>query len=66
MNVQLGVVLTDIMGATGQAILRAIVAGERDPVVLAKLRNPACRSPQELIAKALTGTWQDEHIFIGG
>jgi len=64
MNVQLGVVLTDIMGATGQAILRAIVAGERDPVVLAQLRNPACKSPQELLAKALMGTWQDEHIFI--
>jgi transposase len=64
MNVQLGEVLTDIMGATGQAILRAIVAGERDPVVLAQLRNPACKSPHQLIAKALTGTWQDEHLFI--
>jgi transposase len=39
MNVQVERVLSDIMGVTGQAIIRAIVAGERDPVALAKLRN---------------------------
>ena len=44
--------LTDIMGVTGQAIIRAIAAGERDPVVLAQHRNPGCRSSGEMIAKA--------------
>ena len=43
-NVQLERVLSDIMGTTGQAIIRAIVASERDPVTLAQLRNPACKS----------------------
>ena len=64
MNLQLERVLSDIMGVTGQLILRAIVAGERDPVVLAQHRNPACKSSTETIAKALTGTWKDELIFV--
>ncbi len=64
MNIQLTQVLTDITGVTGLAILRAIVAGERDPVVLAQLRNAACKSSDEQIAKALTGTWREEHLFV--
>ena len=64
MNVQLTQVLSDVTGVTGLAILRAIVAGERDPVQLAGLRNPACKSSQDEIAKALTGTWQAEHLFV--
>jgi len=63
MNVQLPLVLSDIMGETGQKILRAIVAGERDPLKLAQLRHPSCKSPEDEIAKALTGTWQSEHLF---
>jgi transposase len=57
-------VLTDITGLTGMSILRAIVAGERDPVTLARFRAPSCKSSQETIAKALTGTWKDEQIFV--
>jgi transposase len=64
MNLQLSEVLTDVMGTTGMAILRAIAAGERDPLVLAQHRVASCRSSVELIAKALTGTWQDEQIFV--
>jgi transposase len=64
MNLQLERVLSDIMGITGQAIIRAIVAGERDPVTLAQRRNPACKSSEEAIAKALTGSWKDELLFV--
>ncbi len=64
MNIQLERVLSNIMGTTGQAIIRAIVDGERDPVTLAQKRNPACKSSTETIAKALTGTWKDELIFV--
>jgi len=64
MNIQLERVLSDIMGVTGQAIIRAIVAGERDPLKLAQRRNPACKSSEETIAKALTGTWKDELLFV--
>src|SRR5258708_2978577 len=63
MNIQLHHVLSNITGATGMAILRAIVAGERDAVTLAQLRNPACQSSEETIAKALTGEWKNEHVF---
>jgi transposase len=64
MNLQLSEVLTDITGVTGQAILRAIVRGERDPLRLAQLRTAACQSSADVIAKALTGTWRDEQICI--
>src|SRR4051812_28882263 len=63
MNIQLERVLSDIMGVTGQVIIRAIVAGERDPVVLAQHRNPACKSSTDTIAKALTGTWKAELLL---
>ena len=46
------------------AILRAIVAGERDGVRLAQLRDPQCKSSVETFAKALAGTWKDEHLFV--
>lgn len=63
MNIQLSQVLRDIMGETGMAILRAIVAGERDGVKLAQRRDPNCKHPEETFAKALTGTWKAEHLF---
>jgi transposase len=64
MNIQLERVLSDIMGVTGQAIIRAIGDGEREPIRLAKLRNPACKSSEETIAKALTGSWKEELLFV--
>jgi len=63
MNLQLPHVLSDITGETGIRILRAIVAGERDPIQLAQFRDPRCQSSQETIAKALTGDWKTEHVF---
>jgi transposase len=63
MNVQWTQVLTDITGTTGLAIIRAIVAGERDPVTLARFRHPRCASSADEIAKALTGHYRPEHLF---
>lgn len=63
MNIQLPQVLSDLTGETGLAIVRAIVAGERDGVKLAQLRDYRCKSSEETIAKALIGTWKDEHVF---
>jgi transposase len=63
MNGPLTQVLTDITGVTGLAIIRAIVAGERDPVQLARFRESRCASSTEDIAKALTGHDQREHVF---
>ena len=64
MNIQLTEVLTDVMGMTGQAIIRDIVAGERDPKALARHRHSRVKAGAEEITKALTGNWRDEHLFV--
>jgi transposase len=63
MNVKLGVVVSDVTGVTGMAIIKAILAGERDPLKLAKLRNEKCKHSEAEIARALYGTWRAEHLF---
>ena len=63
MNLQLHHVVADITGATGLRIIRAILAGERDPKALAALRHYSCHSSAETIAKALTGSYRAEHLF---
>jgi len=63
MNLQLHHVVADITGSTGLRIIRAILAGERDPEVLACLRHYSCHSSAETIAKALTGSYRTEHLF---
>ncbi|MBL1173414.1 MAG: IS110 family transposase [Chloroflexi bacterium] len=64
MNVQLSQAVSDITGVTGQTILRAIVAGERDPQALAAMRETGCKKSAEEIGRALTGSWREEHLFI--
>lgn len=64
MNIQLTEVLSDVMGVTGQAIIRAIVAGERDARVLARYRDNRVKASAEEIANALTGNWREEHLFV--
>ncbi|MGH8647919.1 MAG: IS110 family transposase [Burkholderiales bacterium] len=63
MNVQLQHVLSDITGATGLRIIRAILAGERDAHRLAALRDDGCKSSTATIAEALRGDWREEHLF---
>jgi len=63
MNLLLHQVLSDVTGETGLQIIRAIVAGQRDPVQLAQFRNPNCKSSQDDIAKALTGNYAPEPLF---
>jgi transposase len=63
MNVQLCQVVSDITGMTGLAIVRAIVAGQRDPQQLAALRQPGCKQSEQQIARALTGHYRREHLF---
>ena len=63
MNVQLDNVLSDVMGVTGQLIIRAIVAGERDGAVLAGFRDGRCKADAATIAASLEGNWRAEHLF---
>ena len=63
MNVKLTEVVSDITGVTGMAIIKAILAGERDPRRLAGLRNEKCKRTRAEIARALEGSWRAEHLF---
>jgi transposase len=63
MNVRVHRAVSDLDGTTGMAIIRAIVAGERDAHVLAKLRNPRCHKSEEEIAEQLSGHWREDHLF---
>lgn len=63
MNIRLDQAVTDATGKTGMAIIRAILKGERDPVVLAKLRDERCAKSESAIAQELTGTYSDHHLF---
>lgn len=64
MNLQLSQVISDITGVTGLKIIRAIVAGERNPQQLAQYRDPACKRSQATIEQALTGHYRSEHVFV--
>jgi transposase len=63
MNIQLANVISDVVGVTGQKILRAIIAGERDRQVLAQMKNGRIVASTEDIAKSLEGNWRLEHLF---
>ncbi len=63
MNIKLNQVISTVTGVTGMKIIRAIISGERNPVVLASMRDKRCNNSKDVIAKALEGNWRSEHIF---
>ena len=63
MNILLHQVVADITGVTGMTILRAILAGERDPQMLAQSRDPRCKNSAEVIAQSLVGNYRAQHLF---
>ena len=63
MNVQLHHVISDLTGVTGQAILTAILAGERDAQKLAALKDHRIKASRDVIAKSLHADWRAEHLF---
>ena len=64
MNLQLSNVISDISGVSGMAILRAIVAGERDPQQLAGLCDGRIRATPEQVAQSLEGNWRADLLFV--
>jgi len=64
MNIQLANVISDPSGVTGQLIVRAIIAGERDPWKLAELSHPRIQASRGQIAKSLEGNWRQELVFV--
>ena len=63
LNLQLSNTISDISGVTGQAIIRAIVKGERDPWKLARLRDRSIRASEEELAHSLEGHWREDVLF---
>jgi transposase len=64
MNIQLANVLSDVSGVTGQAIIKAVLAGERDPWKLAAFRDGRVKASKEQMARSLEGNWQDDLLFV--
>jgi hypothetical protein len=64
MNIQLANVISDLSGWTGMRIVRAILAGERDPHALAALSHPGIQASRDTIAKSLEGTWRVDLLFV--
>ena len=62
MNIRVHRAVSDITGVTGMRIIRAILGGERDPRVLAGLRDCRCHKDEADIARELTGDWREEHL----
>lgn len=63
MNLLLHNVVSDITGVTGMKIIKAILAGERNPRVLARNRDERCHNSAATIAKSLVGNYREEHLF---
>jgi len=64
MNIKLHTLISDIDGKTGTLIIEAILAGERDPEILADLRDSRIKASREDIIKSLEGYWTTEQLFV--
>jgi len=64
MNIKIHTVISDILGKTGQQIVRAIISGIHDPVELSKLRDPRIKASEVEIIKSLQGIWKEEYLFM--
>jgi len=66
MNIKLVNVLSDILGKSGQDIIKSIIDGERDAEKLAALADPRCKQPKEIIKKSLVANWDEDLLFMLG
>src|ERR1700722_5502077 len=64
MNIQMANVLSDVSGMTGQAIIKAVLGGERDPHKLPEFRDPRVKASEEQIARSLEGNWEEDLLFV--
>jgi transposase len=64
MNLKIHVVISDILGKTGMALVAAIIGGQRDANELIKLKDPRIKASDEEIKKSLEGIWKDEYLFM--
>lgn len=64
MNIKIHTVISDLLGKTGMKMVKAILTGETDPIVLASLCDIRIKASEEEIIKSLTGIWKEEHLFM--
>ena len=64
MNLMLVNVVNDITGKTGLAIIKSIIKGERDPKILAGMRDGRCKKSEAEIAEALKGIYKEDQMFL--
>jgi hypothetical protein len=64
MNIKIHTVISDILGKAGMEMVKAILAGEKDPQILATLCDPRIKATQEEIIKSLQGIWKEEYLFM--
>src|SRR3954463_12061484 len=62
--IKLSVVVSDLFGVSGRAMMAALIAGERDPAVLAGLARGSMRAKTGRLTEALTGRFTDHHAFL--
>ena len=63
MNLQIHHVIADLTGKSGEAIVEAILTGQRDPAILAGLGDKRLRASKATLRAALTGDYREEHLF---
>jgi transposase len=66
MNIQLTELISDVMGQTSQAVIHAIVAGERELKVPARRPHRRVKASEQDIVRALTGNWREPHLLVRG
>jgi len=64
MNIKIHTVISDILGKTGMGMVKAIIAGERNPEILCMLCDPRIKASREDIIKSLQGIWKEEYLFM--
>lgn len=63
MNIQIANAISDITGVSGMSIIAAILAGERNPCVLADLCDKRVKASREEVAQSLEGTWREDLLL---
>ncbi|WP_062213070.1 IS110 family transposase [Streptomyces sp. NBRC 109706] len=63
-GIKLSAVVSDLLGKSARAMLEALIAGERNPLVLAEMAKASMRAKREILAHALTGNFTSHHAFL--
>ncbi len=63
-QIKLSVVASDIFGMSGRAMMAALIAGQRDPKLLAQMARSTLRRKISMLEDAFVGRFSDHHAFL--